>query len=225
MRRRPTQRATCGRVAPGQCDVTARMPLWGVVTATAAPILLVAGWTIADRLQPGGFDPVTGTISDLAGADASHRWTSGQRDRFANDLAYRPSLIAVTASSNRSKGEQDPAEWMPPRRSYWCAYLRNWVGVKYRWGLSVDPREKAYLASGLRGCQRAIATPPRAVSSRNEAPPRLRQSVCHDPAALRLRAGRHRTPSPASGMRRTVPRAGGLVGLAVELTGFHPATP
>jgi hypothetical membrane protein len=51
-----------------------RVPWWGVVTAAAAPILLVAGWTIAARLQPGGFDPVVGTISDLAGADASHRW-------------------------------------------------------------------------------------------------------------------------------------------------------
>jgi hypothetical membrane protein len=50
------------------------MPVWGVVTAAAAPILLVAGWTIAARLQRGGFDPVTETISHLAGGDASHRW-------------------------------------------------------------------------------------------------------------------------------------------------------
>lgn len=50
------------------------MPVWGVVTAASAPILLVAGWTIAARLQPGGFDAVTETISDLAGADASQRW-------------------------------------------------------------------------------------------------------------------------------------------------------
>jgi hypothetical membrane protein len=45
-----------------------------VATAAAAPILLVAGWTIAARLQPGNFDSVTQTISDLAAADASHRW-------------------------------------------------------------------------------------------------------------------------------------------------------
>ena len=41
------------------------MPWWGVATAAAAPILLVAGWTIAARLQPGGFDSVARTISDL----------------------------------------------------------------------------------------------------------------------------------------------------------------
>ena len=47
---------------------------WGVVTAAAAPILLVTGWTIAARLQPEGFDSVTQTISALAAEDASHRW-------------------------------------------------------------------------------------------------------------------------------------------------------
>lgn len=55
-------------------DAMTRVPLWGVCTAAAAPVLLVAGWTIAARLQPGGFDQVAETISDLAGADASHRW-------------------------------------------------------------------------------------------------------------------------------------------------------
>lgn len=50
------------------------MPRWGLATAAAAPILLVAGWTIAAKLQPDGFDSVTQTISELAAADASHRW-------------------------------------------------------------------------------------------------------------------------------------------------------
>ena len=50
------------------------MPGWGLITAAAAPILLVAGWSIAARLQPDGFDSTTQTISALAGADASDRW-------------------------------------------------------------------------------------------------------------------------------------------------------
>jgi hypothetical protein len=90
------------------------------------------------------------------------RWTAARRERFANDLAYRPALLAVSASSNRSKGERDPAEWMPPRRSYWCAYLRSWVGVKYRWGLSVDVREKAFVRSHLAGCDQTMTVPRRA---------------------------------------------------------------
>lgn len=50
------------------------MPKWGLISAAAAPILLVAGWTIAARLQPEGFDATTQTISALAGADAKNRW-------------------------------------------------------------------------------------------------------------------------------------------------------
>jgi len=50
------------------------MPRWGLLAAGAAPVLLVAGWTIAARLQPEGFDPVSQTISELAGDDAAHQW-------------------------------------------------------------------------------------------------------------------------------------------------------
>ena len=50
------------------------MPAWGLITAAAAPILLVAGWTMAARLQPDGFDSTTQTISALAATDASGRW-------------------------------------------------------------------------------------------------------------------------------------------------------
>jgi hypothetical protein len=88
------------------------------------------------------------------------RWTSGRRERFANDLRFRPSLLAVSASSNRSKGEQDPAEWMPPRHAYWCTYLRTWVSVKYRWRLSVDAAERRYLQSHLAACPARVRVPP-----------------------------------------------------------------
>jgi Protein of unknown function (DUF998) len=50
------------------------VPGWGVVSSLAAPVLLIGGWTVAARLQPGAFDSVTGTISALAADDAGHRW-------------------------------------------------------------------------------------------------------------------------------------------------------
>jgi len=49
------------------------VPAWGVLTSAAAPVLLIGGWTLAARLQPGGFDSVKDTISDLAADDAAHR--------------------------------------------------------------------------------------------------------------------------------------------------------
>lgn len=89
-----------------------------------------------------------------------YRWSQPRRDAFANDLTFRPSLIAVTASSNRSKGEQDPAEWMPERIIYWCTYLRRWISVKYRWQLALDPAEKAFILLHLWNCPWAISPPP-----------------------------------------------------------------
>ncbi|MEU3334785.1 HNH endonuclease family protein [Streptomyces sp. NPDC002144] len=78
-------------------------------------------------------------------------WTTAQRQSFANDVT-RPQLIAVSASSNRSKGDDDPAEWVPTRSAYVCTYVRAWVQVKYYYDLSVDSTEKSALQSYLAGC-------------------------------------------------------------------------
>ncbi|MFJ9542760.1 HNH endonuclease family protein [Streptomyces sp. NPDC101225] len=78
-------------------------------------------------------------------------WTTAQRQAFANDVT-RPQLIAVSASSNRSKGDDDPAEWVPTRAAYVCTYVRAWVQVKYYYDLSVDSAEKAALTSYLADC-------------------------------------------------------------------------
>jgi hypothetical protein len=64
-----------------------------------------------------------------------------QRQAFANDLTDRRTLIAVTDRVNMSKSDKDPSNWMPPLKSYWCAYLGDWISVKARWGLSMDQSE------------------------------------------------------------------------------------
>lgn len=47
---------------------------WSVLSASAAPVLLIGGWTIAARLQPSSYDPIRDTISVLAGLRAHDRW-------------------------------------------------------------------------------------------------------------------------------------------------------
>lgn len=79
-------------------------------------------------------------------------WDKQTRNRFANDLGYGNSLIAVSASSNRSKGDRDPNSWLPKSAAFTCQYVGRWIAVKYRWGLSVDSAEKKTLTSKLAIC-------------------------------------------------------------------------
>lgn len=77
-------------------------------------------------------------------------WTTSHRQAFANDVT-RPQLLAVSAHSNRSKGDDDPAEWLP-QASYQCIYARAWVQVKHYYGLNVDAAEKSALSAILNHC-------------------------------------------------------------------------
>ena len=88
------------------------------------------------------------------------RWDSSTRERFANDQGYPLSLIAVSASSNRSKSDRDPSDWLPSENL--CLYAKSWVGVKFRWRLSVDSREKSKLRQLLSNCKGTMKIPPRA---------------------------------------------------------------
>lgn len=83
----------------------------------------------------------------------AYAWSSDKRKEFANDLGFGGSLIAVTASSNRSKSDRDPADWLPVNTGYRCSYITNWVKVKIRWGLSVDKTELATIREFGKTCK------------------------------------------------------------------------
>jgi hypothetical membrane protein len=51
-----------------------RVPRWAVLSASAAPVFMIGGWTVAAALQPDKFDSVRDTISALAGRGATDRW-------------------------------------------------------------------------------------------------------------------------------------------------------
>lgn len=92
----------------------------------------------------------------------AYRWSASRRLAYANDLGAPWSLRAVTDNVNQSKGDRDPASWLPPYRASTCTYLVGWVAVKLRWGLSVDAAEKSAIADAWssRGCA-ARSNPPR----------------------------------------------------------------
>ena len=76
-------------------------------------------------------------------------WTRRQRLEFANDLA---NLLAVDGRQNEAKGDRGPAAWMPPDRSYWCAYATRYVDVAWAYHLSVTSADATALAGALRTC-------------------------------------------------------------------------
>jgi hypothetical protein len=80
-------------------------------------------------------------------------WDAAKREMYANDQTDPRHLIAVTGASNRSKSDQDPADWVPTNKAYVCEYLDNWVSIKVRWNLAVDKKEKDFILTNLKSCK------------------------------------------------------------------------
>ncbi|MSZ76446.1 MAG: DUF1524 domain-containing protein [Actinobacteria bacterium] len=85
-----------------------------------------------------------------AHASGASAWDVERREAYANDLGDPRSLIAVSASSNRSKSDRDPAEWLPDLGV--CRFVTAWTVVKVRWSLTVDAAEKQALRDAVRDC-------------------------------------------------------------------------
>ncbi|MBZ6102656.1 HNH endonuclease family protein [Streptomyces olivaceus] len=101
---------------------------------------------------PGGLDIDHMVPLAEAWDSGASAWSAERREQYANDLDAERSLVAVTARTNRSKSDQDPADWLPPLADARCTYLADWVGTKLRWGLSVDEPEREALAELAGGC-------------------------------------------------------------------------
>jgi hypothetical protein len=104
-------------------------------------------------VAPGGLDiDHMVPLGEAWDSDAS-TWDSSRREAYANDLDHPEALIAVSASSNRSKSDQDPAEWKPPNVAYWCQYAFDWITMKVAWELTADPDEVQALEEMLVTCE------------------------------------------------------------------------
>jgi hypothetical protein len=86
-------------------------------------------------------------------------WTPKQREDYANDLTQPRALVAVTAKWNRQKADQDPSTWLPPYEGARCTYLTDWVTVKTKYDLTLDPTEQATLQRLATACPNVPVEP------------------------------------------------------------------
>jgi len=91
------------------------------------------------------------------------KWSSAQRQAYANDLEDSRALIAVTLSTNRSKGDKDPALWMPAKEQ--CSYVENWIAVKVKYSLTVDAKEATKLNTLIDSCGLSVTSTPSPTST------------------------------------------------------------
>ena len=134
-----------------------------LIAESVTPVTVGARCSISGGTWVSAYDGVTTTDPSKFDVDhfvplaeawrsGAHAWDSTTRRNFANDLGYEMSLIAVSASSNRSKSDRDPSRWMPPSASFKCEYVYSWIQVKLRWKLTVDNAEATALRNNWSGC-------------------------------------------------------------------------
>lgn len=109
---------------------------------------------------PGGLDIDHMVPLAEAWDSGASGWTAARRQAYANDLGAEHSLVAVTAKTNRSKSDQDPATWMPPADDARCTYLADWVSTKLRWRLTADQAEVRMLTLLSDGCEQPVEYKP-----------------------------------------------------------------
>jgi len=145
------------------------------------------------------------------------RWNEPTRQRFANDLNDSRSLVAVTASSNRSKSDRDPSEWMPALGK--CVYIRQWVAVKIRWRLKVNRPEKQALRARAADCANSTIQVRRAVVV---LAPRPRAAAAARVVVVVAVGTQASTRDSATAMRQRQPATGGTTEAETPST---PGTP
>jgi hypothetical protein len=79
-------------------------------------------------------------------------WDGTRRARFANLLDDPDHLVAVTATTNRSKSDSPPDQWRPGREQTWCWYATAWITIKVAWSLTATTSERDALGQMLDTC-------------------------------------------------------------------------
>ena len=65
-------------------------------------------------------------------------WSDTIRKKYANDLTPGH-LFTMVYYLNTEKGDKSPSDWLPPSGE--LKYVSNWLAIKYRYGLIIEPIE------------------------------------------------------------------------------------
>lgn len=111
---------------------------------TAASISFLRGSGTSTKVQ---IDHVV-ALSD-AWQKGAQQLSSILRNNFANDQL---NLLAVDGSTNQKKGDGDAATWLPPYKTYRCAYVARQISVKIKYSLWITQAEKDAMLRILNLC-------------------------------------------------------------------------
>lgn len=113
------------------------------------------------------FDPYTGiTFRNANDVDIDHlvplyevhisggaNWSHEKKRAFANDLSLSGPLRVVHRWTNRvPKNADDPSEYSPSWVPGRCQYLKDWISIKQKWGLSMDKHKASEITAQLKAC-------------------------------------------------------------------------
>jgi hypothetical protein len=142
------------------------VPWWGVASSAAAPVLMVAGWTVAAGLQH-SFDPVADTVSALAAPGAADRWVmtltfvAVGACYFVTGLGLRPArlpgrlmlMAAAVTGVLVAANPEHPGTSLPVPHMIWgaagCAALVAWPAGASRRGPGVPRALRPAVSAGV----------------------------------------------------------------------------
>lgn len=83
----------------------------------------------------------------LSGA---YKWNFKTRCLYANYLGSNYHLLSVNSTENMRKGDRGPEKYIPPNPEYTCTYIKNWLSIKFLWGLRMTPSEAEAVATAIK---------------------------------------------------------------------------
>ena len=158
------------------------VPGWAVVSAGLSPVVVTAGWLVADAVQPAAYNPIRKTVSVMAGYAGTDRWIMTGALLLAGgcQLLTAAGLAGVRVRARILLGRRGPVQHRHRRIS------------RTRSRLDSAARR---LDCAWRGRNRGVAClrrPARATAAADPGQLRLCRRDCRVPGPARL--ARHRNP-------------------------------